>query len=864
MTLAIRRLFHRQLSVFWATTYECDIMAFDEYFLGQLRQDELNVTILADHRALSEAWNALIDTGQTVRLRRVNRDYLLRPISWYGQSFHPKTYFFANEQAGTLLVGSGNATLAGLINGHEVFSTFRSSDGDGLVAICHWRDWMDQLVALLDDHTVTLRWIDAKARLPWLSATKPGERSLFVTNFETPLIEQFLDGLGERITELHVSAPFWDERLSALSHLLDATQPGSVHLYLGKGSKVDGLELRRLLEERALDARLWTYSEPHFVHAKLVAALVGEKGRLLSGSANLSYVALIANARAGNVEAGVIHEANAAAIHSLFQPVDLELVPLSPEELEQYRQDETNPEVTYPFKLLRAERLPDGHLSLAIGTVPPNETWVTGIGLGQDKIPLMIVASDSSTTLYNHLARARTVTAWESTAVLVELVNAEGNPISNRVPIDDPEALEIVLRKREERDQGILAELEWEELETPVGRILQELQASCFFEPRKAKNKSNLAVQKEILAEGNSSFWERIGKLDLEVATTHQRSRFARGHLDTDPIFAQLRTMLLQAPYLPELRAIRPEPIGEADEEADPEAAHRRWSIDTRRRVRIFNILKRWCHAVRDPQLLALDPIFCVHNYRALLQALGELWWGDGEGGRYFDDDHLHALLWELLESLVGEGTNKGIFLVVDEATREHLVADLREHGATDTVSVLLYDVLRPERRDRIRLVLQWQPILIPALAYGVVEPLQKEIFAELQWAANYVDEAGWRQRIKDQFGVEVSFSDKREKLAPGYEFMLSIKGLHGLLTDPMVPQIVASLLEFRPCTGFVLALTDSDDRVSFRGGRISAKVGGVRLKSPTRIEISILAALPQGVSLSILFDRITDASDVV
>lgn len=863
MTLAVRRLFHRQLSVFWATTYECDVVAFDEYFLGQLRQDALNATILADHRALSEAWSALVDTGQVARLRRVNRDYLLHPVAWYGQSFHPKTYLFANEQMGTLLVGSGNATLAGLVNGHEVFSIFRSSDPVGLVAICHWRDWMDQLVALLDDQPVASRWVDAKARLPWLCATKPGERSSFVSNLETPLIEQFLDGLGDHITELHVRAPFWDEQLAALSRLLDATRPDSLHLYLGKGSKIDGSGLRRLLEERAADVRLWTYSEPHFVHAKLVAALEGETGRLLSGSANLSYVALLAKARTGNVEAGVLHDADAAAVRSLFQPADLELVPLAPEELEQYRKDEPKPEVAYPYKLLRAERLPDGHLSLAVEPVPPDDTCVTGVGLGQTALPLTIVALDRCTTLYSHLARARTVPAWESTAVLIELVNAEGQPISNRVPIDDPVALEAVLQKREERDQGALSELEWDELETPVGRILQELQASCFFEPRKAKGKRNLAVQREVLAEGDSSFWERLGKLDLEAATTYQRSRFARGHLDTDPIFAQLRAMLLQAPYLPELRAILSEPVRDTNKEEDPEAVRRRWSIDTRLRVRIFNILKRWCRAVRDPQLLALDPMFCVHNYRALLQALGELWWGDGEGGRYFDDDHLHALLRELLESLVGEGTDKGLFRIVNDATRERLVADLRDHGATDNVAVLLYDTLRPEHRDRIRRVLQWQPILIPALAYRVVEPLQKEILVELQWVAEFVDEAGWCQRIKHQYGVEVEFSDKREGLAPGYEFSLSIKGLQGLLTDPKVPQIVASLLKFRPSTGFVLALKESNDRISFRnGGFVYARVGGTVLKSPTTIELTRLAALPQGSSLSVLFDRTADARD--
>jgi hypothetical protein len=103
------------------------------------------------------------------------------------------------------------------------------------------------------------------------------------------------------------------------------------------------------------------------------------------------------------------------------------------------------------------------------------------------------------------------------------------------------------------------------------------------------------------------------------------------------------------------------------------------------------------------------------------------------------------------------------------------------------------------------------------------------------------------------------------EKLAPGYEFMLSIKGLQGLLTDPRAPQIVASLLKFRPCTGFVLALTESDDRISFRnGGRVAARVGGARLTSPATTEMTRLATLPQGVSLSVLFDRMADARDTV
>jgi hypothetical protein len=112
---------------------------------------------------------------------------------------------------------------------------------------------------------------------------------------------------------------------------------------------------------------------------------------------------------------------------------------------------------------------------------------------------------------------------------------------------------------------------------------------------------------------------------------------------------------------------------------------------------------------------------------------------------------------------------------------------------------------------------------------------------------------------------VEVQFSDKREKLGPGYEFMLSIKGLQDLLGDPRVAQIVVSLLKFRPCTGFVLTLTESNDRISFRdGARVSAKVGGIVLKSPTWVEMKRLVDLLDGVSLSVLFDRMIDVKDVV
>ena len=68
----------------------------------------------AELGALAEAWSALMETAGLSRVRRINRDYLLRPVAWHGHSFHPKTYLFGNENSGALLVGSGNADLQGI------------------------------------------------------------------------------------------------------------------------------------------------------------------------------------------------------------------------------------------------------------------------------------------------------------------------------------------------------------------------------------------------------------------------------------------------------------------------------------------------------------------------------------------------------------------------------------------------------------------------------------------------------------------------------------------------------------------------------------------------------------------------------
>ena len=492
--------------------------------------------------------------------------------------------------------------------------------------------------------------------------------------------------------------------------------------------------------------------------------------------------------------------------------------------------------------------------------MPATPVLLLGFPAG-DKAVGLTLASSEGTALYADLARARTVDPWESTAPLVQLVDDRGVALSNPVPVDDPEALAATLRGRDDADRGALRELDWDELDSPVGRILEELQASCFFEPRRAKREQTVVVTEEQGAESDTSFWQRLGKLDLEAVPLGHRSRFGRGHLASDPIFAQLHALLIQAPYLPELKPIRPAAID--DEPDDPDAARRRWTMETRQRVRIFNVLRRWCRAVRDPELLALDPLLTTHNYRALLQALGELWRGDGEGGRYFDEHHLHQLLATLVESLVGEqGTHKGALVVADEPARERMIEDLREHGAPTALAQLLFDVVRPERRDRVTVVLEWQPTLQAALNFGVVEADDGPIGDVLRWAAEYVDEDGWRRQVQERYGVEARFSN--ETLVKGYDYGLVIAGLTGLLTDPRAVSVVQEALRFRPAAGILVAAEGETDRISIRDGEQAfARVAENIESSPEPVLLVQIMQLPVDSQLGSLI-RPTSKGDSV
>src|SRR5438874_10396284 len=121
MSVRVASDFQGRWSCFWGTTYSLELELFDEYLFRRLGEPPLNATLLVDFNRLAKSLQ-MIGVEDSRLLRRVNRDYLLRGVGLASGAFHPKTYFFANDKEGVLLVGSGNLTLRGIEEGHEVFA----------------------------------------------------------------------------------------------------------------------------------------------------------------------------------------------------------------------------------------------------------------------------------------------------------------------------------------------------------------------------------------------------------------------------------------------------------------------------------------------------------------------------------------------------------------------------------------------------------------------------------------------------------------------------------------------------------------------------------------------------------------------
>lgn len=237
--------------------------------------------------------------------RHCGRRYSVTPVAQPG-AFHPKVYLLLGRTKGRLLVGSGNATVGGLLRNAELFGAFHF-DGDTMAGP---HPAFGKAVALADQLAQGASGVAqqqlayAVSRAPWLAAPAvPDHREFFVTGpGRTPLLEQLRVLLGEaRPSAVLVVSASFDRTLAALAALAALVEGGGVRCVLQpEHARLDGAAVQRLGKNVAW----FPFVDPYppekkkrrdvRLHAKLLVFTCGERELVVYGSANASRPALLA------------------------------------------------------------------------------------------------------------------------------------------------------------------------------------------------------------------------------------------------------------------------------------------------------------------------------------------------------------------------------------------------------------------------------------------------------------------------------------------------------------------------------------------------------------------------------------------
>src|SRR5271166_2435826 len=295
-----------------ATTYSVDGAFYDGSVQRRLRRfDCVNNILIADVSMLSRA---LAATPETFAL--AGQRYAIVPARVRG-CFHPKILLRLGARRARLLVGSANVTAAGWGVNLEIAACFEYRHRDKERAAA------GQLVRKAYDYL--LRWLEPvqgeaiahKLRLhrrdsAWLAELDAnGTPVLLPDGTAADLLCDFGDGEpgimnrlvelvdGERVRQIVVVSPYWDDDLSALRNLRTAFEmPTTI---IGLNPFVSEFPTEAVKKDRSLRFIAVPAEEGNerFLHAKIIIVSSDKADHVVFGSANCTDAALGSVGRGG-------------------------------------------------------------------------------------------------------------------------------------------------------------------------------------------------------------------------------------------------------------------------------------------------------------------------------------------------------------------------------------------------------------------------------------------------------------------------------------------------------------------------------------------------------------------------------------
>ncbi len=829
----IAELFRGDCVAFWATTYNIELNLFNEYLLRRLGDAPLNAVVLADRRRLDESL-AAIPAERLDTLGPVNRRWLLRGLQVGTGRFHPKSYLAVRPRSATLMVGSGNLSTNGIDAGREVFTSFSSGSPVGAAALTTWRSWMRRVVGASGDTLLAERFADLEQRLPKPDRPMAVSDSPVWHNLDEPLGPRFCDtvkALATEVDELIATAPFFDEEGEALGSLVDRLRPKLLRLYTTSTTSVAGSALLDRLRGAECEIEVFAYEPDRFTHAKLIGAVAGKRGWLLSGSANLSRAALTLAPGLANVELTVFTELGADELRAVFSPPGVRAVPRQLSELEglTYDSDEAPVEV-FPARLLRATATGDGRVQMQSHPAP-EKSWLLADHHGRSPLTVGLVGATTAEALAGPLVR---------------LEDREGVGLSNWTVLEDLEALARALAAPQSRGSSRPAELTGADLDTPLARALLYLHRNLVMDtteiPTATAGGSGVDSDEAASSEADE-LWERLERENLgrdPRAGTYGRLLAARSPADvlTDPLVELLDAMRDRAPTS-DAESVRPgrgavlARLMQEHKEARDARSKGTWSISARIRVRTRNVLRRWAAAQTDPRLTWVNPLAPLLNLQAVATIFVDLYLQavDDEQPSELDEADLDDLWTRWFKPMVGTGQQDGWLDragLSEEELGQHVTA-----AFVEICSALCWLAIRPGPARRERLV-QWQATLAAALERGFLDDSQdsaqyvslivghdvtpSQLTTDFLEAIDFMDDRLWCHKTALELELE-SVELEAGPLSEGGSTKAVVRGVADPLHDPRLARFVVAVRAYRNIDAVAVYSADLDWRIVIEPG---------------------------------------------
>lgn len=264
-------------------------------------------------RALNRAgiWNQItfcdfgcyvLDAPSHAAALYAGRHYSVTPV-WQNGAFHPKVYLLLGPRHGRLLIGSGNATVGGLIRNAEVFGLFDydgEKDAGPHSAFQSVFAFVESLAGSASD-PVQKQIKSARQMAPWLALppVEDGRRVLIGGPGRLPLSDQVAALLpSKKSDDLIICASSFDRALEGLRRLASMCIAKPVCIVQPEHAEMDGQSVRRV--GKAIDWRPFVDPYPKEkrqrkdvrAHAKVFIFGYGKTETCIFGSANASAPAL--------------------------------------------------------------------------------------------------------------------------------------------------------------------------------------------------------------------------------------------------------------------------------------------------------------------------------------------------------------------------------------------------------------------------------------------------------------------------------------------------------------------------------------------------------------------------------------------